>query len=88
MIKQTNLSYCSEAESTIQHVRELGSEGLQLTAVKGSSLTALCGELLTDVKDVMDVKNIQQLHVMREAGAIWEPLCLECYHESIDYIYS
>lgn len=86
--KNTNLAYCSETGSGIQHVREVGDSELQLTTVKNNTMVSLCGETLTNVKDVMDVKNVQQLHVMRDAGNIWEPLCKECYHESIDYLYS
>lgn len=84
----TNLAYCAEAGSEVQHVRELGDSELQLTTVKNNHMVALCGEELFNVKDVMDVKNVQQLHVMKEAINVWEPLCKECYHESIEYLYS
>lgn len=88
VIEKTNLAYCVDSDGKVQHVREVGDEGLQLTSVKDNHVVVLCGELLTDVKDVLDVKSVSQLHVMREAGAVWEPLCVDCYHDSIEYIYS
>lgn len=79
-----SIAYCSTGQ--VQHVREISVEGLQLT-FNSANVNVLCGESLESFVDVMDVKNVKQLHVMREDETVWEPLCVECYHAALDYLY-